>query len=346
MTRAQANGACVPWFARVPLQSNELFSTWLARAALAQGCDPLVLTADLWPGWRAWIRDLDRGLSKDRLDRVAVRSGLSTDDLERATLRPASKAIDPDHDQAAHAAHWPWILAQGARNRSRLGGIPYCPACLNQDAAPYFRRQWRLAWHIGCSRHGGLLLDRCPHCSHPTEPHRCVAEDRLIVFCPRCHHDLRSGSTVPALAEALAFQHLADAALNADASAWGPGHIGRQDWFRASRRLVSQRLDSMTRTTGTDAGLQLTRLKFELLSPNDRQLRLVHAWRAMQAPPDNPALSRARLPATPRAMEMPASPLSSPNPAPKRQTGQPRAKHLVQRDWARLLRRLQQHPAP
>lgn len=335
------------WGLSVPLQPNELFSTWLARAALTLGCDPLVLTGDLWPGWRAWIRDLDRGLTPDRLGRVAVRAGLSAAELERATLRPVLAAIRAEHEQAVHAAHWPWILAQGARNRRRLGGIPFCPACLGQDSAPYFRRQWRLAWHIGCSYHGGLLLDRCVRCAHPTEPHRSVAEDGLIVFCPHCHHDLRNCSTAQALPEALAFQDLADTALTAEISTWGVRQLGRLEWFAASRRLVSQPLPSMVRTTGTDAGPQVTSLRFELLGPGDRQLRLVHAWKALQSMPDNPALSQAwpiQL-VQPRAKTRPADVPTGPPPTRKRFAGEPRAPHLVLRDWARFLRRLQQHHA-
>lgn len=48
------------WTIPVDLQSDELLSSWLVRVALENGCDPLALTAALWPSRRAWSSDIDR----------------------------------------------------------------------------------------------------------------------------------------------------------------------------------------------------------------------------------------------------------------------------------------------
>lgn len=325
------------WRPTIPLLPDELFSTWLARAALALGCDPLVLTGDLWPGWRAWTRDLDRGLAEDKLRRVATRSGIGVLQLEEATLRPTMIAIGNADSKAAYCA---WVLAQGSRNRRRMGGVPFCPDCLREDAEPYFRRNWRLAWHIGCQVHRKLLVDRCSRCTHPTEPHRSVAQDRYITFCPQCRFDLRSSATEPAVPEAIAFQKLADAACSNLESPWGEEALPRHDWFAATRRLVAQSPRSMARTTGTDPGQQLTRLRFELQSPTDRQLRLAHAWRSLQSVPANPALALA-WPIRPAPKQRREPGVPSQVPTQPRLNPEPRPKHLVLRDWARFLRRIQ-----
>jgi hypothetical protein len=54
-------------------------------------------------------------------------------------------------------------LRENAR-RNRSTWMQYCPLCLADDRAPYFRRQWRLATRISCFVHGRGLRDRCPAC--------------------------------------------------------------------------------------------------------------------------------------------------------------------------------------
>ena len=70
---------------------DELISSWLARAALHAGCDPLDLTACLWPGWRAWIRELDLGLPSDRAAQLVASFLDDVDDIH-AHARGQSKS--------------------------------------------------------------------------------------------------------------------------------------------------------------------------------------------------------------------------------------------------------------
>ena len=81
-------------------------------------------------------------------------------------------------------------LRQIAR-RNRSTWMQYCPLCLANDDAPYFRKQWRLASRISCFVHGCGLRDRCPACR------RGIASFDLgdLVpqhFCARCGFDLRN----------------------------------------------------------------------------------------------------------------------------------------------------------
>ena len=45
-----------------------------------------------------------------------------------------------------------------------------CPWCLQGDAEPYFRRQWRLTFVTLCPQHRCQLLDRCAACAAPCSP--------------------------------------------------------------------------------------------------------------------------------------------------------------------------------
>ncbi len=217
------------WTIPVPMQLDESISSWLARAALAQGCDPLALTGAIWPGWRVWSLDPDRGIPEEKLGALSEVSGISVSDFQRAALHDDVEKIAGA--SLPNALAWPWVLALGSRNRKKRGWQQYCPACLAQDAKPYFRRGWRFAWHIGCQEHESMLLDRCPACGAHVDPHLLLAEDRCMAFCSHCKADLRKTSSSPVRKEAQAFQRMADDTLSKGEGTFGGQQISLPDWF-------------------------------------------------------------------------------------------------------------------
>lgn len=224
-----ARGITPVWARTALLHQDELFSSWLVRIALAQGCDPLVLTGCVWPKWRAWTLDVDRTIMSERLAVLVRLSGIPADAIESATLKLASNricGITPSRMRT-----WPWILSLGARNTKRRGGLQYCPECLATDHEPYYRIQWRFAWHTGCERHGRGLLDRCWNCAAPLEPHRLQATDEHISTCATCRKDLRVVTGDSWFAAAREFQLAADRVL-AEQVGIGLGHsLAAPAWF-------------------------------------------------------------------------------------------------------------------
>lgn len=320
-----------PWAIRVALLPDELFSTWLARTALAQGCDPMHLTGSLWPRWRAWTIDLDRGLRADRLAVLGARSGLAEERLEAAMLRPLLAAVAPG--VKAEQANWPWVLSLGSRNRRRQGGLQFCPSCLGEDSTPYFRRAWRLAWHVGCIRHGTLLADHCGRCQAPVEPHRLRAGDITLCRCPSCGHDLRRVTTAVACAEASAFQVMADQVLLDGHGMWTTSVVARENWFglaatHASGRILARREDEVPPG--------LTALAMNLQRPSERVLRLRMAFRGMRGESrGEPMLAPGCLAAT----SQPSRSWAASQRGHPRQPVPPRPQAKVQGEWIRLLRR-------
>lgn len=233
-------GACgisPVWARPVPIYPDELLSSWLVRAALAQGCAPLVMTGSVWPKWRAWTLDLDRAVTAERLAILARLSGIPTDIFGAATLQPASNQICGAPQ--SRIGTWPWILSLGARNTRRRGGLQYCPECLATDHVPYNRIQWRFAWHTGCARHGRSLLDRCGHCSAPLEPHRLLATDGHITTCATCRQDLRTATGGTWSAAAREFQLTADKVL-VEQVGIGIGHsLTSSEWFDLAAYIAS-----------------------------------------------------------------------------------------------------------
>ena len=289
------------------------------------------LTDALWPRWRAWTLDLDRGLTQDRLHLLAARSGLEAKRLEAATLRSVLAAIAPTAEP--QQAVWPWVLTQGSRNRRRHAGLPFCPACLVEDSTPYFRRAWRLAWHVGCVRHGGLLADHCGRCRAPAEPHRSRAGDSTLCSCPSCGHDLRLTRTAPACVDALAFQDTADQVLANGHGTWSSSIVGRSHWFSLATQHSCGRI--LVRA-GDSAPIGLTSLALNLQRPSERVLRLRMAHRGMRGEPRGEPLLPRRHAASP-SDEMGVA-VASPTDG-RRQPMRARPRVKVQGEWVRLLRR-------
>ena len=315
-----------PWAIHVAVLPDELLSTWLVRAALAQGCDPMHLTGWLWPRWRAWTVDRDRGLREDRLAILAARSGVDALRLEAATLRPLLKAVAPS--VRADRSTWPWMLAQGSRNRRRSGGLQFCPPCLAEDATPYFRRAWRLVWHVGCARHRTLLADHCGRCQALVEPHRVRSSDLTLCRCPGCGHDLRRTTTAAVCAEALAFQVTADQVLADGRGTWSTAAVSREAWFELASSHARGRI---LHCSDDEVSLGITALAMNLQRPSERALRLRMAFRGMNGEHRGLSVLPTRSSAGSQSLALAAHARSA---APAR----PQAK--VQGEWIRLLRRL------
>jgi hypothetical protein len=231
-TYAWHQGSCgvAPlWAVPVPLLPDEIISSWLVRAALTQGCDPLVLTGEIWPKWRVWTVDADRAITEERLKRLSLCSGISPEAFQSAMLHSIAGCIH--QDPLPEKAIWPWILAIGARNTKRRSGLQYCPICLLEDTKPYYRLHWRFAWHTGCAPHKCGLLDRCWNCNAPVELHRLMAENRFVSVCATCKADLRKAIAGPCPADALLFQAETDRVLHGSSGEYLGKPVSVKEWF-------------------------------------------------------------------------------------------------------------------
>lgn len=354
------------WAIPVSLLPDELFSSWLVRAALVQGCDPLTLTGEVWPKWRIWTMDPDRGLIEERLSPLAKVSGIEVSAFRAASLLPIGSAVVSG--SLDNLAMWPWILALGSRNRKRHGGLQYCPACLREDVKPYYRVQWRLVWHIGCAKHGVSLSDKCPHCNAPIEPHRLSGADCDMAICATCKRDLRDSKSMKADADALAFQQVADQVARHKQGKYGTNSLPSSELFALSRYFVmllrkvalgkSEALIALTKMLGVDTEAMrppATGLALELLPVQERAMLLVGVWQILRAGPERflEAAKAASLAApslrecnqeVPRCIHAIIHDLPDKS-ASKRRRGQsnilkPRSRQAVMHMWARLQRRM------
>lgn len=278
----------------VRLLPDELFSSWIVRAALKQGCDPLVLTGEMWGKWRILTIDADRINDETVFRSIACVSGNTIEGFKQNSLySTASKILGGNPPEKAI---WPWILALGSRNTKRNGGVQYCPLCLAEDVKPYFRRYWRFAWHTVCEKHQVSLLDRCHACHSPLEPHRLSAEDRYVHTCATCKADLSQAPIQSVSAEMLAYQRQTDKIITLGEGVFQQQKVSTVEWFKLSDFFIS-----MLRRSNRNQTLVLqdflnqiakplpknfpvqTGAGIEMLQTKERQILLSHLYPLMSA---------------------------------------------------------------
>ncbi len=107
-------------------------------------------------------------MTEDQCRALATASGIDAGAIDGASLAPLAARIGKDA-ATPPLGRWPWVLTLGTRGVRRSGGSQFGPACLAEDAKPYLRMEWRLAWHTACEHHRAGLHDRCPVRSLHTE---------------------------------------------------------------------------------------------------------------------------------------------------------------------------------
>lgn len=357
-----ARGLTPRWPLTPALLADELFSSWLVRTALAHGCPPLSLTCAVWPGFRAWSRDLDRGPNQCRLVALAEATGLSAQELLACTLTPAARSL-LFAAEVPPVGVWPWILVLGYRNRAHVGGLQCCPDCISQPV-PHYLIQGRLAWHTACPLHRVQLIDHCPHCLAPLQPElllpggtlsRCHCCAKLLGSCPR----------TPFSSPALAFQLFADKSRDRSV-AFGRIELSFPEWMLVARVMIgflqmaakycSAEATRFFRSMDIDASTfrsTPTGLPFEYLEPAERAGLLGNVWTIMCAGPERfmDLAASASLPASllpiparrvPKVLLSMKSVLKAhPRTALDRHSyEQPRNQRQVLRMWLRLQRRM------
>jgi Zn ribbon nucleic-acid-binding protein len=189
---------------------DELLSSWLIRNSIANGSDPSYFSTAIWGQWRSWTIDFDRQISNNKLSELSRSSGLECDFLQSMTLLPTINKISPSHK--TKLANWKWIIPIAGRNKTRVGGIHYCPFCL-QDNPSYFTKSGRLAWNTVCTVHNCLLISNCPECNTTISPHLVTYDKPDTHLCINCGFNLKNSPTTKSNNDVQTLQCLLNNAL-------------------------------------------------------------------------------------------------------------------------------------
>lgn len=235
------------WPVHLKPQQDELLSSWIVRLAHAHSYKTQTLcTILLGHDNTVWNRDIDRLATQEIIDILSRISGTPVARIESTTLRAYEGTLFERHNTGGTAR---WIVPLGIFHRARRHpGLMFCPQCLREDATPYFRRRWRLAFSAICTKHEGYLLDACPKCESPIAPHRSDMHGRqlfpsvgLNVHCWKCGFDLRKSMQEKVLDESLmALQARMDSVLTDGYADWaGNPSMHSIIFFDGLRELVA-----------------------------------------------------------------------------------------------------------
>jgi len=184
---------------------DELLSSWLMRLIRAYGADSHRFCAHVWPGRPVWSRDIDQGRDAAILRVLTAKTATHPTRVLCTTLR-GYPGYPKAHGRVVRQPLWVLHGGWGTRQRQQPW-LQYCPHCLQEDADPYFRRWWRLAFVTICPAHRQQLLDRCAVCSAVVNFHCLTPEAVALTLCYHCQSDLRVGHA-PALASSRASRRL------------------------------------------------------------------------------------------------------------------------------------------
>jgi hypothetical protein len=183
-------------------KEDELLSSWIVRLSLAHGLRPYAFASILWPKLEIWDADTDRIDNKEIFKKVfkvlAEKTCTPLEQVEATALKSYEGWL---HEKHSPKGPLTWILPIASRHPTpKQFGMQFCPWCLAEDDEPYFRRSWRLAFTVLCTKHDVQLLDRCPHCGEPVNYYRNISITNYeaidcLTLCRECKFDLRNATT-------------------------------------------------------------------------------------------------------------------------------------------------------
>lgn len=192
------NSSTQLWPVHLKPNDGELLSSWLVRLSIAHGLKPSNFFSAIWSP-KIWSQcDIDRIINRAFLEFIAERTGTSLNKVLATSLTEYQGRL---FEIQSSAGTTPWLMPydDGRTRKAIYFGLQYCPFCLLEDKAPYFRRHWRLAFVVFCVKHNVMLLDRCAKCFgtinfYLNTQNEYKRGDSLTV-CHQCKSDLREATS-------------------------------------------------------------------------------------------------------------------------------------------------------
>lgn len=170
-------------------QKDELLSSWLTRVAFAHK-RPLTTFLSLfvnYDGSSISRIDLDFRYLERLFQRLSDKSSLSIKEIKEMSLRSEEGYLYSCEENCLYP---PKIIRKLIDKRTNYG-LMFCPKCLAEDKAPYWRKEWRYQFYTACPKHKVFLTDRCWKCYEPIKFNKMIPSDK-IVYCSKCYKDLRT----------------------------------------------------------------------------------------------------------------------------------------------------------
>lgn len=299
--RSQAYHAIKPLTYHTPLLDGESMTSWLVRASLNQGCNPVVLIHCYWQPYKLWNNDFDKGfdmVAKHIHHDMAVLAKSPVKKFNQQTTLTFAKQTDGY--TANQRVKWvqPITRASGRRSAS---GFRYCPICMNNDSTAHLQLAWRFSWVLYCDKHQMRLQNTCMNCGKVYQPQLLSAKHRYINRCHCCNNRISDVHTLvesrefdTATAPSYQLQLLAKSVVETGSGLMFGVEVSTKDWFEALDFVISllrrstlannttyeklvQHLFAEIDTDNMPLTSPKTGLSFDYLSDEDRLMLLHYA---------------------------------------------------------------------
>lgn len=221
---------------------DELLSSWLVRLAWAHRIKVESFCRHLWPQVTLWKRDMDKVAPAVVLETLADRTLTPRHRILQTTLASVSEQLN-GVPLLTGQGHTSWLMPLRIHHRTHQGhGLVYCPRCLQQDGAnPYYRKSWRLAFHVACLTCGIYMQEGCPACGASITFFRLdigrssTNATQSLSTCYQCAFDLRQAPTRPVSSQDLSrYQAL----YSISSAGWNAAVPFPHQYFQVLRQLV------------------------------------------------------------------------------------------------------------
>ena len=211
---------------------GELVSSYIARIANGLGMQPITFLNSIMGSRKNLLaQDLDNFCPSNLVQRIAEGCDVEPEAITECTLPSFEGLLIHNLKKKGRNA---WILPTTVDNCMRLRpGLQFCPRCLAEER-PHFRMMWRLAFATICTKHGTLLLDRCPHCREPVHPLESIEAWR----CHRCAMDMRT-ETPSAQMTTFHWQRRVERGLEVGWTDLGGEFVSSTVWFMIARQVAA-----------------------------------------------------------------------------------------------------------
>ena len=139
---------------------DELFTSWIARISRSYGMGPSQFWQLLFQCGVGPSDDAQYGLNENIFRTFSTKTGVPLDRVLATTTLGYNKVL--------------------------LSALKFCPDCLREDSAPYFRRQWRFSFVHICKWHRVELISQCPRCHQAINFLRIPLRIRSLAMCASC----------------------------------------------------------------------------------------------------------------------------------------------------------------
>jgi TniQ len=174
-----------------PPSPGELLASWVGRLACLYDAPPQDLWCEL-----AGCRPVEFGWNGTGLT-IGSQLGEQFSQVAIAARLSVSAVVGTSVSAAFPAAPATWLRSVTVSTSQ----VPWCPACLRDDAAngrsPYLRCLWAVGCIVICPRHRTPLVDTCPECGRAARPVFSWAVRCPVLICVACGAALHGAEGTP-----------------------------------------------------------------------------------------------------------------------------------------------------